>query len=69
MSKPARAKIKASLKDQERPREKFYAWLGEVLSTGMTPEDFKRSEMLFKKGISVKAMKAELEKPQNRRKK
>lgn len=50
----------------QRKREKFFAWLGEILSTGMTQEDFNKAEKLFTQGVSVAQMRATLEKPHKR---
>lgn len=68
MTKKARhAPVRDPKKENARRRKDFYAWLGEVLSTGMASQDFLEAQKMFDQGISVKAMKEELNKPQNRR--
>jgi len=50
----------------EANNQKFFAWLGDVLSTGMTQEDFNKARALFEQGISADVMKANLSKPYKR---
>lgn len=45
--------------------EKFFAWLGKILSDGMTQEDFDKARLLFKQGISVEEMRKALALPRN----
>lgn len=59
------AKKKAH-KDGQREKEKFYAWLGDILSTGMSQEDFNKARAMFEQGISADIMKASLIKPYKR---
>lgn len=40
--------------------EKFFAWLGQILSDGMTQEDFDKAKLLFNQGVSVEHMKQNL---------
>ncbi len=53
---------KKATKDGQREREKFFAWLGEILSTGMSQQDFEKAQLLYKQGISTAQMKSTLEK-------
>lgn len=49
-----------------RDSEKFYAWLGRILSTGMAQKDFDKAVLLHKQGVTVEQMRSTLEKPHKR---
>ena len=58
---------KQAIREGQREKEKFYAWLGQILSTGMSQEDFEKAKLLHKQGVSVAAMQNTLEKPVTRK--
>lgn len=57
---------KDAQRDSARETEKFYAWLGEILSEGMSADDFNAARFMFKQGISAQKMKDAGAKPYRR---